>query len=604
MTVFLGFGIGGALIAFLVIMLNKHVSTRMRVATSIFFGLFAGFSGWLFLPTLNFWFIAPWFFLFFIIMGAIIVSVIYTEKMPDPQVYIAITVVLGIAVFPTFTSWSALHASDYHELMPEPVTSRFADDVSPVDIRQIRIVDQELAHRLGEKRLGEIPGLGSRVELGTMNIQLIDGCFDILDGRENTRSLCLDDALFWAGPLKHSGVNKQWTFGHTPGYVLVSATNMSDIYMVTAVRSVDEESTDSNDEANPRMGNSDTLSTGEFDNLELRYFPDGGYFDKYLLRHLRTHGYMSEGLTDFTFEVSNDGNPYWVVTKYVHRVGFSGSDAVGVLVVDAQTGDINEYSVDNAPEWIDRIQPEELVREQLNDQGKFVHGWMNSWWGKRDLRTTTEGMSLVYGADGKSYWYTGVQSAGADEGTMGFMLVDTRTKEPRWYQIAGATETAARASAENAPGAREAEYSATNPILYNVGGVPTYFMTLKGDDGLVKMFAFVSVQNYETLGVGRSLSSALRNYQSALSSQGQDLSADDLVDRVQIEAVVADVAIEEGFYYIRLEGINDKEFYGSSVVSPELKWTRPGDTVVLTYDESGQSSVLIVRFNNTGLNIR
>ena len=53
----------------------------------------------------------------------------------------------------------------------------------------------------------------------------------------------------------------------------------------------------------------------------------------------------------------------------------------------------------------------------------------------------------MYGDDGKSYWYTGITSAGADDSTIGFMLVDTRTKEAKLYRQLGATETAAMVSA-------------------------------------------------------------------------------------------------------------------------------------------------------------
>jgi hypothetical protein len=159
------------------------------------------------------------------------------------------------------------------------------------------------------------------------------------------------------------------------------------------------------------------------------------------------------------------------------------------------------------------------------------------------------------------------------------------------------------ASAENAPGVREAQYQATSPILYNVGGVPTYFMTLKGGDGLVKMNAFVSVQNYETFGIGDNIPETLRNYRDALTRQGQGMVIDDLAQRQRVEALVGGIAVEDGFYYLLLDGREGDEFIGSSAISPELKWTNEGDRVVVEFDEGLENPISIARFDNLGVGI-
>ena len=68
---------------------------------------------------------------------------------------------------------------------------------------------------------------------------------------------------------------------------------------------------------------------------------------------------------------------------------------------------------------------------------------------------------------------------------------------------------------------QEKEYVATFPILINVAERPTYFVSLKDAAGLVKEFAFVSVENYQTVGVGDTLSSAQDSYIKQLKSSGQ-----------------------------------------------------------------------------------
>jgi hypothetical protein len=57
--------------------------------------------------------------------------------------------------------------------------------------------------------------------------------------------------------------------------------------------------------------------------------------------------------------------------------------------------------------------------------GNYVHGYWN--FSNANKLQITEGLTLVYGNDNKSYWYTGLTSVGKDESAVGF--VDTRTKE-------------------------------------------------------------------------------------------------------------------------------------------------------------------------------
>jgi hypothetical protein len=419
-----------------------------------------------------------------------------------------------------------------------------------------------------------------------MNIQLLDGCFTIREYDGSVRELCFDDEFMWAGPLIHDGFLRWFSHDVTPGYVVVSATDASKVYMVTSVAPT---------------GVSALPDSG----LRLRYLRAGAYFGDDLQRHLRSNGFVSAGLTEGAFEIRDDGRPFWVVTRYAKRIGFSGEDPTGIVLVDAQTGAIEEHDIAGAPAWVDRVQPKDFVVEQLDDWGKYVRGWWNSLFSRLDVIQTTPGMSLVYGSDGRTSWYTGMQSAGADDGTVGFVLVDTRTKKVRWYRMPGAMETSAQSAAENARGVREAGFEATFPVLYNIGGVPTYLTTLKGDDGLVKMFGFVSAQNLMVVGVDSTIQDALRNYQNSLQQQGRTLVADDLVKQQRLEAEVLAIARERRgdieYYYLILKGREDTEFYAAPELSPELKWTRVGDTVAIDFDEGKLRSVLINTFDNPRL---
>jgi hypothetical protein len=41
--------------------------------------------------------------------------------------------------------------------------------------------------------------------------------------------------------------------------------------------------------------------------------------------------------------------------KIREKIGFSGNDAVGIILVNAQTGEIKEHSIVTTPSWVDRI---------------------------------------------------------------------------------------------------------------------------------------------------------------------------------------------------------------------------------------------------------
>jgi hypothetical protein len=214
--------------------------------------------------------------------------------------------------------------------------------------------------------------------------------------------------------------------------------------------------------------------------------------------------------------------------------------------------------------------------------------------------TTTSGISLVYGADDKSYWYTSLTSVGKDNSTVGFVLVDTRTKETKWYKQIGATEQAAQTSATGK--VQEKGYVASFPITYNINGIPTYVMSLKDRAGLIKMMAMVSVQDYTIVGVGNNLKEALRSYKNALNSSGNSIKPTGGKDELSISGKLvrfaADVSNGNTYYYMIIEGHEERVFVGSSQISNTLPLSREGDSIKVDFDEASSQQVDIARFEN------
>jgi len=473
-----------------------------------------------------------------------------------PGILLLISIIYAF-VIPSLSSWAFFRADDYRNLIGEvKIGESFAKDVAPISHDKIRIVDQELAYRLGDKVLGGQPSLGSQAHLGTFRIQKVNGEF------------------VWVAPLIHSGIFKWFNNKDgAHGYVVVSATNERDVKLVQSINGKD---------------------------VKIKYQP-GAYAGDFLTRHIYMNGYMTQGFTDYTFEIDDEGTPFWVVTLYDKTVGFAGSNAKGVLVVNAMNGEINEYSIKDAPVWLDRIQPKEFVQRQLDDWGQFVHGWWNP--SNEDKLTTTDGMSLVYDQNDKSYWFTGLTSVGGDEGTVGFVLVDTRTKETIWYKQVGATEQAAMNSAMGK--VQEKRYHASFPLTYNINGVPTYVMPLKDQAGLIKMVAMVPVQDYSMVAVGNDLNEAVRNYKNTLNGSSNSIVPKSNSVRFSTKTVISRMAsdIREGStsYYLMLDGYPHKIFSVTSAISNEIPLSLVGDSILIQYDESKEERIDIVRFDNLSI---
>ena len=451
-------------------------------------------------------------------------------------------------------------SQQYRNLIGDIETKEFEQEIPEMDLKKIPTVDEAYARRLGDKKLGEDVGLGSQVYVGDYTL------------------ISIKDSLYWVAPLEHIDIIKWFTNREgTPGYIMVSATDAQD------VRLVQEDS-----KGNP---------------INLKYLPSA-YFNQDIRRKVYFEGNMFSGLTDYSFELDDSGRPYWVVTTYTKKVGIhGGSDATGVVVVDAQTGETNKYSVEDAPKWSDRIQPQSFVINQINDWGWYKNGFMNTLFAKKDIIQTTPGTNYMF-IDGEWYFYTGMTSSGSDESTVGFMLSNTRTKETTFYKIAGATETAAMKSAEGK--VQHLGYEASFPVLLNIENEPTYFTTLKDNQGLVKQYAFVNVKDYSKVGTGETLDEARTNYAKLVFGTQGSLLDSSLGEHKTIEATIERIGTSQTdgntYYTILLKEHPELLLMGSGTISAELPISYEGDPVKIEYIDGKNKTKTIVTFDNLKFN--
>ena len=484
-----------------------------------------------------------------------------TSKYAKNNFLIAALLLVIIIVIPFFVTTPIFRSGSYRELLGNVEESVFTEDVSPVNVDKIRIVDKDMAKKLGDKKLGEIPAIGSISKVGDYAIQSVKG------------------ELYWVAPLVHRDIIKWITnLDGTNGYIMVSATNPQDVRLVQSL-----------------------------DGKQIKIvYQEDAYFLQDLHRHIYLNGVVNYGMTEFTFEIDDNGRPYWVVSLYEHKIGYGGANAVGTAIVDAQTGKVKVYSIEDTPKWVDRIQPESFVVDQIRDWGLYVNGFLNSVISEEGVLLPSEGTSLVYGNDDKSYWYTGITSSGSDESTVGFMLVDSRTKETKLYMQTGATEVAAMSTAEGK--VQEKEYQATFPVMYNILGKPTYILGLKDKAGLVKMVAFVSVEDYSMIGLGETKQEAYKNYKEVLEAEGNNIQIDKNEDLQTIEGTVSRISqdIKEGnaTYYLTLSSNKELIFTATSKVSDELPLTMVGDKVIISYDKTDSKVISVSEFDNENLGIK
>ena len=286
-----------------------------------------------------------------------------------------------------------------------------------------------------------------------------------------------------------------------------------------------------------------------------------------IMRHLRFQ-YPTYMFDSPKFEIDEDGQPWWIAPRVVKTIGlFGGTDIKGAVLCNAITGESTYYDIADVPSWVDNVYTPQLIMEQYDYHGTLINGFINSVLGQRDVTVTTEGYNYIALND-DVYVYTGVTSANADQSNLGFLLSNQRTKETRFYDAPGATEYAAMSSAQGV--VQDLGYTATFPLLLNIAGEPTYFIPLKDQSSLVKMYAMVNVAQYQIVATGTTVSQCEQTYVRQLSDKG--ITKPEEVPQTTAEGTVAEIrsAVLDGntYYFVRLDG--EQVFYSLSAAKNEL----------------------------------
>jgi hypothetical protein len=275
------------------------------------------------------------------------------------------------------------------------------------------------------------------------------------------------------------------------------------------------------------------------------------------------------------------------MSYYTYTFGIvGGKDIAGIILVNAITGEMVDYPIAEVPQWVDIAYSAELLVEQADNWGSLKNGFINSIFVQKNVVVTTDGYNYI--AVNDDIWlYTGITSVVADESNIGFILINLRTKEAKTYMINGAEEYSAMGSAEGQ--IQEKGYTATFPILLNVAEKPSYFISLKDNVGLVKAYAFVSVENYQVVGVSDTIEGAKAEYLRMLNIEvPENGSGNSITVSGTVENIATTVVKGNSVYYIMISGTVYK---ADIAVSDLLPFIKIGDNVTIAAVDDNVTSI-------------
>ncbi len=509
------------------------------------------------IPALNFKAVELYLYAVFVVMIYLVLTILSTKvfirpeytpyvrkRAKIPAIIIGVIAVVGLVGY--LCGATFFRAQSYSQLLTVE-EGDFAEDVAEIDFSSVPRLDATSAKNIATRTLGELSDYVSQFVVSSYAAQI-----NYKNTPVRVNALAYGDVFKWLKNTKEG----------IPAYIIVDMTTQE----------------------------------GQIVRLEnggMRYTPDE-HFNRYLARHLRFQ-YPTLMFEAPNLEIDENGQPYWVVPVLDKTIGlFGGADVIGAAVVDAVTGETQLVATEKGnklktescvtdPEWqwLDRVYSANILNAQYNYYGKLSGGFINSVIGQEGVKVTSDGYNYLALND-DVYMYTGVTSISSDQSIIGFVLLNQRTKETKYYSVSGALEQTAQTSAQGA--VQQYAYKATFPLLLNISGEPTYFMALKDSSELVKMYAMVNVKQSTIVGTGYNLTECTENYAAELKRNGinLDIDVDGMGDEQQggnaeapetkeVSGTVAEIRSVvtggETYFYIRLQEAD--AFYKVSVANAE-----------------------------------
>ena len=516
--------------------------------------IYSGVVFYIFIPAINIHNMGMWIFLISIALVYAICSyaasmTVYERRKKFPKTTAVALIVIGISVavcaVGMLVSVQIFRAKAYvNRITVEE--GEFDTDVPTLsDIKKIPLMDTASATILGDRVVGSLTDLVSQ--------------YDVSD---TYTTIYYKGRVVKVAPLEYDGFFKYLNNKKEgiPGYVLVD--------------------TETNE--------------AEFVRLEkgINYSPSG-YFSKDLMRAFRMK-YPTKVFGDYSFQIDENGVPYWVISCMAYHTFFGCTVPEEAILMNAVTGEMELYSIDKIPEWVDYVYSGDEICDLYNSYGSLQKGFINSVIGQKGCTMTTDDFGYVAMND-DIYVYTGITSIVSDKSNLGFLLVNSRTGDFRYYEQEGAEEHSAMDAAEGV--VQNYGYTASFPALININGEPTYAMALKDSKGLVKQYAMVNVKNYTIVAVGDTMSETLKNYRNSMGSAGQGIDIKLDVDYNERKITVENIQFintnSGTIVYIKSGGKVYKQYFEEN---ESLILLNMGDKITVQYDASEEEKDIIEIF--------
>ena len=475
-----------------------------------------------------------------------------TDKLMLQALVILASVVLTFVIIGGICGMQIFNAKRYASQLE--ITSGDSEDLNTTfdyDSGEVLLprIDKDLAFRLAEARLDEY---GSQYSIDYDNFTLISV------NRNGKTELIRVTPLEYATPFVALSRGSKGTIGYIEVNVITQEAKLV------------------------------TYPEGE----GLKYMPSA-IFGKDLDRHIRAN-YPTVLYQNKYFEIDNDGNPFWVIPTIEKKIGlFGGANPKGVLVVDPITGNMNLYDLnDNSkPEWLQRAVDETVIEAQANNALTYKNGFFNTLFAKKEVFQLSDGYNYFI-KDGNTYYVSCITSPNLnDQTSIGFLIVNLKTKEAIRYSNPGITEMRAREIAQYDERVKAQQLDSTWPILITYHEVPTYFVVLK-NDVLSQKVVLINVDDGTLVAMGDTLEAAKQEYESLLANKGV-IDSDEEEETVIISAV-RDLGDKIQFM---IEGNNESYFEVDVELSLASRFLKVGDEVVIKYKKnSGYNLVLSLEY--------
>lgn len=480
---------------------------------------------------------------------------------------IAIAVALTVALIVNsliviFTTWFDPNAKALSAI-PNIAVQTSNAGLPTTDVKHIVLVTQGIAAFKGQQVLSQSgQNLGSKFHV------------------EQTQFVLQSIAqhLYWIAPLVYNNVFSNIGNYDTPGFVAVDAEDP---------------------DAQPKL----------YTDHHLHYVP-AALLNQELLRHVYLSGYTYGDLLDPTLEVDDNWKPYFTISVMQPSRGFTGEQLYRVLLVDAETGAIQDFAPKDVPSWVDRVMPASVVNDYLTWWGLYHSApWFNL--SGAGQQKPAQMPQLVYNSVDQPVWLIPMTSnTQTDSASTGFILFDTRDNGAKFYPLTGVgvgDNVNSVFTAAEAP--RTFNVSAVQ--LYVIYGVPTWVAIYTQPNQFGETFQMIGMVpandlNGSSVQLGTTRDLALSAYSQWLASKNQ-LTVGDPNAGVGKKTVtgkvirIAPVQVNNAtLYYLSLVG-QSHIFTAPLSLSPLLPLVQPGDTVTISYVDSSQQLVNLLAFDDPSI---